>query len=310
MQNKKKQVKNQVTNEVSKEFRDTVANMFVEFINSKATQDEWHSGLGTCIDTPVNAISNIKYRGINRLYLMMLMQKNNWTDNRFLTFRQAEKEHYVVKKGSKSALVEYWFPYDFSKDKPLSWEEYNKILQADNNDKEKTKVGLTAKYFHVFNASQIAVIPEKSQSVGNIEPTLIISRLTKEMGINIYHDSESNAFYKADTDDIHLPPLNSFVSAYDYALKVLHELIFAAGSVKRLNIFQNGTYDLAQEELIVEIATIFMSQRLGQIGVCRNYENNHVQSWINLIQSDTKHKALFNAIKEAEKVTDYLEKFL
>ncbi len=317
MQNKNKKIKNQVTNEVSKEFRDTVANMFIEFINSKATQDKCHSGLETCIDTPVNAISNIKYRGINRLYLLMLMQKYNLTDNRFLTFRQAEKERYMVKKGSKSILVEYWFPIDMESNKVITWEEYSKIQQTGTDKKENSNIVLTAKYFHVFNASQISGIPEKSQSVGNIEPTLIINRLAKEMGVKICYDSENIAFYKADTDDIHLPPLNSFISAYDFASTVLLALIHATGSQKRLNRFKDTSLSVEEntkEELIAEIASIFLTQHLGAVGECIDHGNHkikeYLQSWIKAINADRKHKYLMDCIKEAEKISNYLEKFL
>ena len=303
-------------NEMTVKFRDSVAEMFIQCISDDAKQEQWHSGWATYMETPVNGITNVRYRGINRLYLMMLMMRNGWTDNRFMTFRQAEKAHYTIKKGSKSVLVEYWFPYDFTNEKTLTWDEYNEMTSKTEDGEESPKIGLTAKYFHVFHASQINGIPElKQQPVETIEPNLLISRISKEMGVPILHDGKNNAYYQLDTDDIHLPPLNAFLSAYDYAWAALHELGHATGSPTRLNRNQAGNFgseEYAKEELIAEITSTFMSPQLGPTAMCRDYGNHraYVQSWIKAIKDDARHKVLFDAIKEAEKASDYMQSFL
>ena len=315
MSKKSEDVKSNYTSESNKEFRDNVARMFIECIDKSAVQEKWHSGWATYMETPVNGITNVRYRGINRLYLMMLMMRNDWTDNRFMTFRQAEKEHYTIKKGSKSVLVEYWFPFDFTNEKTLTWDEYNEMTRKTEDVEESPKIGLTAKYFHVFHASQVNGIPEfKQQPAETIEPNLLISRISKEMGVSILHDGNNNAYYRLDTDDIHLPPLNSFLSAYDYASTALHELGHATGSPSRLNRNQAGNFgseEYAREELIAEITSIFMSVHLGPVAMCRDYGNHkaYIQTW-KAIQADSRHKALFDAIKEAERASDYLEKFI
>lgn len=316
MSKKSEDAKSKYTSESNKEFRDSVAKMFIACIDKCDVQETWHSGWTTYMEAPVNAITNVKYRGINRLYLMMIMMQNGWTDNRFMTFRQAEKAHYTIKKGSKSVLVEYWFPYDFTNDKALTWEEYNELNSTSEDGEESPKIGLTAKYFHVFHATQINGIPEfKQKSVETIEPNLLISRISKEMGVPILHDGNNNAYYRLDTDDIHLPPLNAFLSAYDYGCAVMHEFAHATGSPTRLNRNQKGNYgseEYAREELVAEITSTFMSTHLGPVGMCRDYGNHkaYIQSWIQAIQADSRHKALFDAIKEAERASDYLEKYL
>ena len=187
-------------------------------------------------------------------------------------------------------------------------------MESDN----KAKIGLKAKYFNVFHASQIDGIPELEPVIKNgIHPDEIIAKISSSMSVKIQNDGGDKAYYSSTTDDIHLPKVFSFLSDYDYAAAALHELAHASGAEKRLNRNSLKDYNSSEsirafEELIAEITSCFMSANLGIPQETRDYGNHraYVQSWIKAIKDDARHKVLFDAIKEAEKASDYMQSFL
>ena len=317
------------SNEMTRVFRDGIAKMFIECIKEGAVREDWHRGWGIVFEGPVNGATGTKYKGINRLYLtlilLLLQKKNGWdvVDNRFMTLSQCRKAGYKVIKGSKSVKVEYWFPYDYLNEHPLTWEEFNDLReQMEKNGKnvpedEKVSVGLKARYYSVFHASQIEGIPEYKTNLElhDIHPDAIVNQIADGMKVQIINDGHNRAFYNPSSDTVHLPPVGSFLSDYDYAATALHELCHSTGHVSRLYRDQTGSFGseaYAYEELVAEIGSTMMSFHLGTPQNTRDYGNHraYVQSWINAINSDSKHKVLTDAIKEAEKAVDYMEKFI
>ena len=314
----KKDYSKKSNNEMTVKFRDSVAEMFVQCISDDAKREQWHRGWGVSFEAPINAASQTAYRGINKLFLMLVMLSNGWTDNRFITMSQANKQGYKVKKGSKSFKVEYWFPFDYTNNKSLTWEEFRVLEQSSMVSDSNVKFGLKAKYFNVFHASQIDGIPQLEPVTKNdIHHDEIIEKISSGMSVKIQNDGGDKAYYSSTTDDIHLPKTFSFLSDYDYAATALHELAHASGAENRLNRDSLKDYNSSEavrafEELIAEITSCFMSANLGIPQETRDYGTHraYVQSWIKAIKDDARHKVLFDAIKEAEKASDYMQSFL
>ncbi|KAG0923242.1 hypothetical protein G6F31_019593 [Rhizopus arrhizus] len=68
------------------------------------------------------------------------------------------------------------------------------------------------------------------------------------------------------TDSIHLPQRNTFHSASGYYATALHELGHWTGFPTRLNRDQKGAFgsiDYAKEELVAEVSSMLMGERLG-----------------------------------------------
>lgn len=94
-----------------------------------------------------------------------------------------------------------------------------------------------------------------------------------------------------------------------YQATLLHELAHWTGAKHRLDRDQAGRFgsqDYAKEELVAELSSLFISERLG-IGLGKEHEDQHaayLQSWRKALADD--HKTLFRAASQAEKVVTWL----
>lgn len=91
---------------------------------------------------------------------------------------------------------------------------------------------------------------------------------------------------------------------------LLHELIHATGPASRLNrdcyrLYHQRSIERAKEELIAEIGSVMLGQRLGLITEPAEENAAYVQSWIKLL---TDHPAaIFEAASAASRAIDCLE---
>ena len=299
--------------EKTKEFRDSLVQMFISALEEK--QLDWKQGWqGIELQAPVNYANGTRYKGINRLYLSLCMMKFGWEDYRFMTINQVKAKGWKISKGAKSCKVEYWMPFDFKNKQVITWAEYNEILEkikTDNDSEEK--VGLVAKYYNVFNGIFIEGIPflQVGTVSESIKPDDLIARLSSGMGVEILNDGGNQAFYRPSEDKIHLPMASAFYSDYDYNSTALHELAHSTGAERRLNRDLSGHFgseSYAKEELVAEITSAFMGIYLSGDGQKSDFSNHkaYVQSWIQAIKD--KPSSLFEAIKQAEKASSYMEK--
>ena len=79
--------------------------------------------------------------------------------------------------------------------------------------------------------------------------------------------------------------------------------------MKRLNRQFNigDKKEYAREELIAEISSSFLMQKLNVDIKAEHYDNHktYIQSWINILED--KPNELFRAINESNKVVDYIK---
>ncbi len=54
-----------------------------------------------------NPITGTKYKGINNIRLYTAMIKKGYTDNRWVTFKQAQNEGWKIRKGKKVHLLKF-----------------------------------------------------------------------------------------------------------------------------------------------------------------------------------------------------------
>ena len=97
-----------MASKLTQEYRQKIVDMFIKSLEEEAL--DWSKNWGGGIGAPINFSNHIKYKGINRFYLSMIMIHEGWQDNRFMTFKQIQAKGYKLKVGSHGAKVEYWMP--------------------------------------------------------------------------------------------------------------------------------------------------------------------------------------------------------
>jgi antirestriction protein ArdC len=251
-------------------------------------------------EMPRNPITDKRYRGGNAMNLLA----QGYDDPRWLTYQQAEKAGYQVRKGEKSTQIEYWeFPQTDSKDKS----EEGKGKTDDNEDDKRRPVH---RIYNVFNATQMdGIEPHKPHVRESWEVVQSAEDILKASGAKIRHDQADSAYFSRSKDTIHMPQKASFASSEAYYGTALHELGHWTGHESRLNrdtlanIKQFGDPAYAREELRAELTSVFLAAERG----IPHDEKNHaayVEHWSKALKEDKNE--FFKAARDASKATDFL----
>ena len=284
--------------------REQLVKMYLEALkeNKIPWRERWYSDLNK------NGVTNTEYRGVNQLILSYVAYKEKYKDNRWLTYKQIKENNYKITNAKgKGVPIEFWSVYDIKNKIRLDFPTYEKIIEKTPERKKDFKVFCNTTY--VFNASLIEGIKPNEKNNRNTIPTNIyFKRLISKLHIE-YIEEGNKAYYIPSKDTIVLPPSSKFFDKYSYYATQLHELSHATGHSDRLNRNLNiqNKRDYAREELIAEISSSFLMQKLN-VKVHEDDYNNHksyIQSWILLLED--KPNELFKAVGEANKICDYLD---
>lgn len=248
---------------------------------------------------PINAVTGQSYKGVNFLNLISVLSKLNIenADFRFLTFQQAVKNNWTVKRGEKAvARVIYFNPAP-------------KLRPESEIKPRSVKVPILRTY-PVFHSSQINGMPdfqepEMLQGVESINAVEIMIWASKAD----IRFSKYDAYYSPLLDVISMPAKEQFSSIEGYYGTLLHELGHWAGHSSRLNRQlenQYGSEAYAIEELIVELAMVFLFSELGLKFSSRNHIS-YMDSWIRVLKNDRFQ--IKKASSEAQKIANFLMSF-
>jgi antirestriction protein ArdC len=165
---------------------------------------------------PSNAVTGVRYRGINVVTLATSPLALAAADPRWATYKQAADRGWQVKKGARGTTAYF-----------LKRIEVSDSRQNTEHDEEgKTRHIPLLRAFTLFHASQIEGIPEFTPPSAAEAPwrgsdaaeTIVTnSRVTVRVG-------GDRAFYALGTDHIQMPPRHVFPSAEGWYSTVLHEL--------------------------------------------------------------------------------------
>ncbi|WP_282243662.1 zincin-like metallopeptidase domain-containing protein [Stenotrophomonas sp. PS02300] len=256
------------------------------------------------ISGPWNPTTGKAYRGSNTLILRGAKLDHGYQDDRWLTYGQAQSIGAQIKRGEKGQQIAYW---DFSKTGKAQEGERPAV-----EDEEKGYRGPSVFVATVFNASQIDGMPEPPpafvmpETIRNLRVRELLGRHQPK----VHHDGGNRAFYSIAADSIHLPKHHTFRDDVSYQATLLHELAHWTGAKHRLDRDQTGRFgsqDYAKEELVAELSSLFISERLG-ISLGKEHEEQHaayLQSWMKALADDPK--TLFRAASQAEKVMTFLD---
>ncbi len=292
--------------------REELAKRFLELLNSD-DKNSWKRGWKR-LSVAKNGSSGYEYKGVNQFLLSLVALERGYNDGRWFTFKQASDAGYKVKKGEKSTPVEFWSYYDTVTKKNLTYAEVTAILKQNPERNEDIKP--VSQVYAVFNAAQLdGIAPEPELTRDEFSNNQIAKEFTGNLlnafGIDLVHGGD-RAFYSVTKDEIHMPHQTQFYSDYEYYATMLHELAHSTGAEKRLNRDLSGGFGsekYAMEELRAEITSCFLSNSIGADMDTEEHIQNHeayVSSWIKRITD--KPEELFKAVKDAEKIAEYIEK--
>jgi antirestriction protein ArdC/phage/plasmid primase-like uncharacterized protein len=263
-------------------------------------QQPWHPCSANM--APHNPASGTIYKGVNRLSLAM----SGYDDPRWMTLKQANDQGMSILPGSKSSPVVY---YQFTKEQDRLDENGKPVLGEDGKPLKET-VELDRpimRFARVFNGEQIDGMPplaltDKAYEWNPIEKA---ENILAASGAIIKHDQSNQAFYRLNTDSIHLPPRENFEDAGRYYGTALHELGHWTGHDSRMNREHGpfGSEVYAREELRAEIASWMLGQDAG-IPHDPEQHTAYVQSWIKALEQDPYE--IQRACRDAEQIKGYL----
>ncbi|HHT20800.1 MAG TPA: DUF1738 domain-containing protein [Tissierellia bacterium] len=282
---------NELKNKALKEYVDVVLEQLAK--NQNPWEKPWR--------TAYNPTTDKEYQGLNDLILGI--QQND--DPRYMTYLQAQSQGYQVKRGAKGIALQYFSFYDKK--------EKTQVTVKEARDPERIEnIIPVRKTFTVFNAKDIdhiaplKEVTEKTHEELNVGA--FIERCVERLGITMTRGGQ-RAYYQPMFDKLNVPSELSFKSNQAELSTLLHELSHATGRENRLQRFQSidrpegDAY--AKEELVAEMTTLLLKKEFGIDGLTPDSNSiSYLQSWHKAIKNDPTY--LFDAIKEAEKASEYL----
>jgi antirestriction protein ArdC len=271
----------------------------------KANNTPWQRPWNTQAMLPMNPTSGNAYRGINRLLLSL----SGRADSRWMTYQQASKEGWQVRRGEKGVPIIKLVELSRGDTEPAG----DSVPEAGQENLNQKRFAL--KRYTVFNAEQIDgpapfEVPKPLAENLTIAKAERVMEALRQTGLSIAYGG-SQAFYSPALDKIQMPPKSAFHSTYDLYSTLLHEGAHSTLHAKRMNrteaiAKQWGDEAYALEELRAEICSAILA---AETGVPRSQSNidNHAQYLNAWIKSLTKHPmALFSAAKDAELMAAYM----
>lgn len=254
---------------------------------------------------PHNPLSGTIYHGCNRIRLMFEAYQNHYDDPRWATFNQISAAGYKIKKGSHGIPCEKW---SFYKEQTVKDENGKPVKDADGKT-IKQLVELehpVCRMFTVFHASQIEGFPELDlpQEVLKSDIFDLSDQLIAVSECPVKEIPQSRAFYSRLNDEIVLPPRQIFKDAESFLKTLIHESAHSTGAEGRLNRQHGNTFGdaaYAKEELIAEIASLFIESDLGVNLRAEHFEDHsdYLKSWLGALKQD--YTVFFQAVGEADK---------
>lgn len=240
---------------------------------------------------PMNATTGNYYQGINILNLLITQQVCNFTGN-WATYRQWQAAERQVTKGSKGT--------------PVLWASYVPV-----KDGKPDEVRPIWKHSTVFNECQLE---DYVASAENHEPPEFdqskldfLMRFVDNVGVK--RDTAPNAFYRMSNDTIYMPEKELFLKTADgaygdenYGSTLLHELLHASGAEDRLDRLKDR--DVAFEEIIAELGSVFLCAKLGVSNSVRENHIAYIKSWAKKIKDNPQY--LIKAASQASKAVTFL----
>lgn len=286
-----------------------ITNQFVNALHSGAPPwiRPWNSPKAINI-LPSNAITGRRYSGVNITILWSAAATRGYTNDRWLTYAQAQQVGATVEKGEQATTVVFYRTLQVME------KDEDGTPELDEKGQPKFRTVKLMKGIPLFNIEQCASVPRRilaQESQTPEKPEWQINQevedFVKKTGAMIRHDGVT-ALYIPKEDYILMPPKTAFESNAGYYSTILHELAHWTGNKSRLareGIVKNCIHcseKYGYEELIAEIGSAYLCALFGIHGEMRH--EGYVISWIRMMENDPN--VIFKASAQAWQATEYL----
>jgi len=264
-------------------------------------QKPWEEG--RLLELPKNLTTDQNYKGVNLINLAM----SGYNDPRWMTFNQAKDMNCFVKKGQKASKGFFYSPASLEKE----LDDKGKPVLDENGEEKITKVNRPVfKTFSVFNATQIEGVEEYKHPEPAWKPEDKAEKLISAANVEITGSQLDKAFYNFLTHSIETPDKSQFDDKSKYYSTIFHELSHATAhkSMMDRGVDYADKDSRAKEELRAEISSWLVCSQIGIGYSAESKESNkaYVSSWLKAIKPEDRAKELGFAMKDAEKISEYL----
>ena len=264
-------------------------------------QKPWKEG--QLLELPKNLTTDRNYKGVNLINLAM----SGFNDPRWMTFNQAKDMNCFVKKGQKASTGFFYSPARLEKE----LDDKGKPVLDENGEEKITKVNKPVfKTFSVFNATQIKGVEAYKHPEPAWKPEDKAEKLIASANVKITESQLDKAFYNFLTHSIETPDKSQFGDQSKYYSTIFHELSHATAhkSMMDRDVDYADKDSRAKEELRAEISSWLVCSQIGIGYSAESKDSNkaYVSSWLKAIKPEDRAKELGFAMKDAEKIAEYL----
>ena len=304
-----------------KQIEEDIGNRIIELLDQGELppwSSEWRkSGIGL----PINAVSNRPYTGINRWLVLITQNAGEYSDHRWVTFKQAQDLGGHVRRGEKATRIAFYKPGEARSDQDQENElpEDGSIVDAARPAKRRPPI---LRLYNVFNVEQTEGC-EKLKSLeelaGPAGPELPPIEMAEEIVRNMpgrpkiitYQWADHPPHYSPGFDHIKIPERNRYDSSESWYSTLFHELSHSTGHRSRLDRWGQkreepgeGIHRYGQEELVAEMGAALLSAKAKTAEATVVNSAAYIKHWRDVISGD---KAIvMRAAGMAQKAADHI----
>jgi antirestriction protein ArdC len=262
-----------------------------------------------------NIFTGRKYRGFNVLLITCFKYNNGYKLNQWLTELQGEALGWRLKKEAPSCKIVY--PARFANEGYEFDSETGKPKRDRMGNLMRTGSSPTQfKFAKIYNVSEFVEGPYPRRTIkqmifkvksapkvstDDLDRISMAQKLCEEWDRKQCKASfeSPSAYYRPSEDVIAMPPLPNFDTMDDFYSTWLHEIIHSTGHHYRLgrpSLTTWGTDAYAREELVAELGSFLLCQKLG-LATSVGQHAAYLSGWAKSLEDDPR--VIFKVLKES-----------
>jgi antirestriction protein ArdC len=240
-----------------------------------------------------NLTSGRPYRGVNQLLTQVKQQVRGFETPWWLTFRAAQGAGGNVRRGERGTMVVLW-----------------KRIRVKDEQTDEEEIRWWMKPYTVFNLDQVDGVdaPELDREAKlDFDPIAAAEAIVASMPSPpaIIH-APGGGYYLPASDEVYMPPRESFRNEPGYYATLFHELTHSTGHPSRLDrelAPRSREEAYSREELIAQLGASMLCAQ-AEIDPQIEQSASYIASWLTALRDDKRMVAV--AAGRAQRAADYI----